>query len=165
MANHRNPDREERFFEGRRYSRLPGGASKSNARYFYCLEWDKVRKRYVQRSLHRDIWEAKRGPIPKGYDVHHIDEDWDNNTIDNFECITKSAHHKIHGADPEFKHTMSRWHEKNGKALQAAARVAHDRPKDYTCSNCGKPFVAKSFKAKYCRDQACMRERWVAAKQ
>lgn len=162
MANHRNPDREERFFNGRRYTRLPNGTSKSHSRYFYCNEWDKEKKRYFQHALHRDIWMDTHGPVPKGCDIHHVDEDFDNNNIDNLECITKSDHHKHHGADPEFKRTMQRWHKENGTALRVALQEATQRPKNYTCKRCGTPFVAKSFKAKFCREIDCVRERWAA---
>jgi len=42
--------------------------------------------------LHRYVWEMERGKIPKGYDVHHLDEDKTNNIITNLECLSKSEH-------------------------------------------------------------------------
>lgn len=41
---------------------------------------------------HRFIYEGTYGEIPKGYDIHHIDEDTYNNVIDNFECLSHSEH-------------------------------------------------------------------------
>jgi len=42
--------------------------------------------------LHRDVWEFYKGPIPKGWDIHHIDLDRENNAIENLECLPKAEH-------------------------------------------------------------------------
>lgn len=42
--------------------------------------------------LHRDVWRHFRGAIPDGYDIHHIDHDKSNNTIDNLQCLPKAEH-------------------------------------------------------------------------
>lgn len=47
--------------------------------------------------LHRYMWEKEKGKIPEGFDIHHLDEDKSNNVIENFECISKSNHTKLHG--------------------------------------------------------------------
>lgn len=47
--------------------------------------------------IHRYMWEKEVGPIPKGYDIHHKDEDKSHNEISNFECLSKSDHTKKHG--------------------------------------------------------------------
>jgi len=41
---------------------------------------------------HRMVWEAVNGPIPDGYDVHHIDGDTYNNDVENLECLSHSDH-------------------------------------------------------------------------
>ena len=46
--------------------------------------------------VHRGCWEAYRGAIPKGYVIHHIDEDQLNNTIGNLACMTNSEHARLH---------------------------------------------------------------------
>lgn len=46
--------------------------------------------------LHRYIYEKENGKIPKGFIIHHIDEDRQNNNIDNLECITRKRHNIIH---------------------------------------------------------------------
>ena len=48
--------------------------------------------------LHRDIWEAQHGPIPKGFDIHHLDGDRTNNRPGNFELIRKDEHTKLHAS-------------------------------------------------------------------
>ena len=40
--------------------------------------------------VNRLVWTAFNGIIPKGFDIHHIDENKFNNKLDNLECITKS---------------------------------------------------------------------------
>lgn len=44
------------------------------------------------RMEHRLVWEGVNGPIPEGYDIHHIDGDTYNNDIDNLECLSHSDH-------------------------------------------------------------------------
>ena len=45
-------------------------------------------------SLHRYVWETERGKIPEGYDIHHLDENKQNNIVDNLECLPKAEHTK-----------------------------------------------------------------------
>lgn len=50
---------------------------------------------------YRRIWEAHHGQIPvdeKGrrYEIHHIDGDHKNNSIDNLKCLSIHEHFKIH---------------------------------------------------------------------
>jgi hypothetical protein len=50
--------------------------------------------------MHRVVWEHHRGPIPAGYDIHHIDKNRLNNDIANLELIAKddhARHHALHG--------------------------------------------------------------------
>jgi hypothetical protein len=46
--------------------------------------------------LHRDIWEFYNGSIPPGYDVHHKDEERNNNQLKNFELLPKSEHTRLY---------------------------------------------------------------------
>lgn len=46
--------------------------------------------------LHRYVWICENGDIPEGFDVHHKDEDKDNNDISNFELIPGRKHQKYH---------------------------------------------------------------------
>ena len=46
--------------------------------------------------LHRDVWEQLKGKIPKGFDIHHIDEDRANNNIENLECLPKPEHTRLY---------------------------------------------------------------------
>jgi hypothetical protein len=44
--------------------------------------------------MHRYVWEKEKHKIPKGHDIHHIDENRANNRIENLECLPKSEHTK-----------------------------------------------------------------------
>lgn len=41
--------------------------------------------------VHRIVWETFVGPIPKGYDIHHIGNKHDN-SLNNLECVQMSKH-------------------------------------------------------------------------
>lgn len=57
--------------------------------------------------LHRYIWEKEVGKIPKGWDIHHKDEDKSHNELSNFECLPKSDHTRKHGFKNN-QHTKNR---------------------------------------------------------
>ena len=60
--------------------------------------------KYIKKKLqngktmdeHRYIWKTMVGEIPKGYDVHHINEDGKDNRLENLILVTRSEHMKIH---------------------------------------------------------------------
>lgn len=46
--------------------------------------------------LHRVIWEDHNGQIPTGFDVHHVDEDPENNEPSNLEALSRKDHRLLH---------------------------------------------------------------------
>jgi hypothetical protein len=48
-----------------------------------------------RKLMHRYVWEKQHGPIPEGYEVHHVDHDRSNNEISNLEIYTKSDHARL----------------------------------------------------------------------
>ena len=51
----------------------------------------------AKRSLlHRDMWQFYNGPIPYGWDIHHKNEDKQDNRIENFECLPKAEHTRLY---------------------------------------------------------------------
>lgn len=46
--------------------------------------------------MHRFIWESVRGPIPVGYQIHHINGKTGDNRITNLECLTPKEHRQRH---------------------------------------------------------------------
>lgn len=52
-------------------------------------------------TIYRKIYEEKYGPIPKDengrtYEIHHIDGNHNNNSIDNLACVSIQDHYDIH---------------------------------------------------------------------
>lgn len=75
------------------------------------------------KRLHRYIWEKHSGVIPDGYEIHHVDENKDNNDISNLECLSNHDHQSLHGKehfekDPE-------WYKRFTSAGQKAAPAWH----------------------------------------
>lgn len=73
-------------FNGIRYYFLP------KTSYYKCDH------KHGGERLHRAIWIFHNGPIPVGLDVHHEDEDKDNNRIENYRLLPKPAHSSLHSA-------------------------------------------------------------------
>lgn len=49
--------------------------------------------------LHRYMYEKYKGKIPKGYEVHHIDHNKDNNDIENLVLLSSKEHKLLHGRE------------------------------------------------------------------
>lgn len=61
--------------------------------------WSKRKDGYYDGMgglLHRCIYEAHFGPIPRGVEIHHRDKDKSNNTLENFEALLRADHRKQH---------------------------------------------------------------------
>lgn len=55
-------------------------------------QWNNGRHQFV----HVWVWEQANGPVPDGYQVHHKDEDKQNNDIANLELVTPTDHKRMH---------------------------------------------------------------------
>lgn len=116
---------------------------------------------YFQRKgvrLHRTVWEYHHGPIPKGYDIHHIDENRYNNQIENLQLMAEGDHGRLHSSTEEKKKICREnvkkaiaaapaWHHSEaGKAWhsQHAKEIAAVQPyRTYNCTWCGAEFKSK----------------------
>jgi hypothetical protein len=45
---------------------------------------------------YRKIWIDKNGSIPSGYDIHHVDFDHSNNSLENLELVDHETHMRFH---------------------------------------------------------------------
>jgi transcriptional regulator with XRE-family HTH domain len=77
------PPRPAQVWRGAKYTLRPNG--------YFAATVD------GRRYLHRDVWEFSFGPIPEGFDVHHIDEDKTNNDISNLALHDRAEHGRRHG--------------------------------------------------------------------
>lgn len=57
--------------------------------YYECTTIDRL-------MLHNYVWEKHNGSISKGYEIHHIDFNKINNSLENLKLVTPSEHTKIH---------------------------------------------------------------------
>lgn len=69
--------------------------------------------------MHRVVWRMHHGQIPDEWDIHHIDGDRANNSIENLECLPKSQHGAVHNE-------------------------SHPTPEKH-CVNCGKQLKRKRY--------------------
>lgn len=82
--------------------------------------------------LHRAIWKAHNGPIPAGFDVHHIDDDRTNNALENMALLSRSDHMRHHVAG-------------------RTDLKAKYEPKATACSKCGVELVRRNRRQPSCR--------------
>lgn len=64
--------------------------------YYLCSKRTDIGKR---ERLHCYVWRYFNGEIPKGYHIHHKDEDKSHNDIENLECVIMPAHLSYHGKE------------------------------------------------------------------
>lgn len=72
-----------------------------------CMEilkktWREKRGRWFCKTdegwmqLARAVWIIANGPIPPGYEIHHVDKDSTNDSLDNLEVLTHAEHLRRH---------------------------------------------------------------------
>jgi len=135
------------------------------------LKWTKNKRGYYQAGfkgfngkkwLHQYIYEKEKGVILKGYHVHHIDKNKDNNDISNLELLSSSEHSRKHSHfkdNPEsYKRQIEhlekirpkevyKWSQEPDLEKREKHRAAHIaamaliEPVKYICLNCDKEFM------------------------
>lgn len=121
-------------------------------------------ERYFSRGckrMHVAVWEFYHGEVPKGYHIHHKDENTWNNSIENLELLNTHVHLSLHaqeykekdGAIEELRGRMdyarkyaSEWHRsEQGRAWHrehARKNIETMQKKEYVCKNCGETYMA-----------------------
>lgn len=51
---------------------------------------------HIQKAMHILVYETFVGSIPKGYEVHHINKNRQDNRLDNLELLERSKHKSTH---------------------------------------------------------------------
>jgi len=71
------------------------GNAKKNHNGYYIITSGKEGNH--NKMLHRLIWENHYGkPVPKGYVIHHLNHQKDDNRIQNLQCVEDKLHRKYH---------------------------------------------------------------------
>ncbi|MFN3283495.1 MAG: HNH endonuclease signature motif containing protein [Pseudothermotoga sp.] len=114
-----------------------------------------------RERLHRAVWMHHYGPIPEGHEVHHKDENKDNNDIYNFELLVGYNHRSVHGQSETFKKRQRRhvdrirhltkawhsseegrdWHRENGRITIENMEVVKKE-----CEQCGNSYDVKKIR-------------------
>ena len=56
----------------------------------------------AETKIHRKIFIKHYGPIPQGYDIHHIDGDHSNNAPSNLKAVSLQEHFDIHYSQGDY---------------------------------------------------------------
>ena len=56
----------------------------------------------IETKKHRKIFVKNYGPIPEGYDIHHIDGNHDNNDPINLKAVSLREHFDIHYSQGDY---------------------------------------------------------------
>ncbi len=143
-----------------------------------------------ERLLHRRIWTDRRGPIPPGHVVHHINGDWQDNRIGNLALMPLAQHSREHTTHlmrtrPDFRASADRgmakaivkaaewhrspkgqqWHKGHGKRSWEGRE-----PIKAVCSICGDSydtyFATRSrFCSRACEQKECYQRHKTATAQ
>ena len=133
---------------------------------------------HLRKHLHQMVWITERGSIPKGYEVHHVDFNRENNDISNLVCITRAEHRRLHAdllTDEErqwrksnlantARPKASEWHKSEaGKEWhrqhirQQIENGTLNKKIMFKCTMCGKEFesVARNLNGNHFCSGAC----------
>ena len=124
---------------------------------------------YPRIRAHQWIWLSIHKIIPKGYHIHHLNEDKSDNRIENLELIEKSRHLKHHMSNPsrkaksremahKYRYLTKEWHRSE---LGRAWHVEHGKitwqkrkPIEIICKICNKSAKTKTYHQEFCSN-AC----------
>ncbi|WP_394369358.1 HNH endonuclease [Bacteroides congonensis] len=108
------------------------------------------------------MWLCECGEIPQDYCVHHIDGDYNHNSIDNFALMLASEHEKLH-TDNYTEHQWKKikegldnnrdkateWHKSDAgrewHSKKAKRQMENRKYREYVCQVCGKVYTSRSI--------------------
>ena len=97
-----------------------------------------VRVNNKKQMVHRLVYEYFGTDFNKGYHIHHIDGNKQNNCIDNLECISQSEHNRRHHKDNTFNRYNRGYILSDDERQAIASKYKHYK---YTI-----PMLAKEYK-------------------
>ena len=139
----------------------------------YYERTDKTPPKKRTLRLHRLVWEAENGPVPAGFDVHHVDGDRLNNAPDNLELLAHARHRQLHTLAKPIARVdwASRQHitvhcsdcgtpleRKTARPVNTckpcrSKRAENNRKSERDCRQCGQKFISRV--GNYC-SQRCV---------
>lgn len=146
------------YFDGFKHAEYGGYKFTRDDRTGYFLSTVKIGDR--RKRLHVYVYERERGRnVPAGYQVHHIDENKNNNEIENLACIPEHYHLSYHSkknaeenreqlvkaldaarnAATEWHRSKEgrQWHKAHYEKMKSALREKHT----FKCRYCGRDFI------------------------
>lgn len=117
----------------------------------------------THKRLHVAVYENEVGAIPKGYHVHHVDHDKNNNAPENLRAIAPAEHEILHGKELTSEQREAKRQNVRENATPAAAgwhgtetgREFHSalakstwenrEPEKAVCTFCGTEFMTKDW--------------------
>lgn len=153
-------------YQGVNFIRYPNSKNSSDRKYF--KGWWRCNGKRVKEYLHRAIWITHHGEIPKGYHVHHDDENPLNNDISNLVLQHGKAHLQNHYANSSDDYKQIRitallnkaipaskeWHsttDGNDHHKQLAQKTLFVNPVNRECIECSNQFTQTHISnTKYC---------------
>jgi HNH endonuclease len=86
--------------------------------------------------VHRLVWIAANGPIPRGYVIHHRNENSRDNRLENLELLTRAEHNSLHKTGRKFSAvhrqrlgaSIRRWWQSRPRSLRVCIIEGCDRP-------------------------------------
>lgn len=106
--------------EGNVYRKNKKMKTYDNGTGYMQVKLRKGKERY-NRYVHRLVWEAFKFPIPKGYEINHIDHNKKNNFLSNLELVTHSEN--LHKAFLKYGYFGSMKRPKNMLTLSQAKGI------------------------------------------
>ncbi len=138
-----------------------------NGKTYYLYAGERYFSKGAKR-LHRVVWEYFNGKIPKGYHIHHVDGNTQNNSISNLKLIDAATHLSMEGKlraekNKEWFESFWRagvesaksWHSSDeGRAWHSeSSKRSWDNRQEIVlvCQECGKQYKTRhAGDSKYC---------------
>ena len=140
-------ERETVVYRGKKYHRYP--LSKRRQLRVYFWRHDKWKSPPI--ALHRQIWVDAFGDVPKGFIIHHKNEDPLDNSLENLAAVSPSEHTREHFRLDPARREQARQNYKN---------FFLPSPLTASCEECGKSFTfTRKAGARFC-GRLCGQRSW-----
>lgn len=138
-------------YKGVIWTRYPDSSRRTlRAYYYHHFGW-----KDTPRALHREIYSDFVGKIPKGFHVHHIDGNTENNSPSNLQALPPEEHARVTWEEnPQIvEKRLESKRSKEGRMRNSVAQKNRKKTK-HTCLLCGETFESRcnSTNAKWCPD-------------